>query len=191
MRTPAPSAPSPPSPATPRRSTAISRSSPAPRVASWPCRPTRVRRAASGGPIDGAVLPDTWLNEAGQSATGALLDHLIRWHGAGGEPTRDMHEKIIARIIALREVEGAALGDRIHVLPDFHGNRSPIADPNARGVISRSHPRQRFRQPLPPLLARLGRHRARRAPHPRNPQSARATPSARCTSPAATRTIRC
>src|SRR6185312_16251901 len=87
------------------------------------------------GPYAGAILPDLWLNEAGQSATGALLDHLIRWHGAGGEPG-DMHRRIIARIMVLRETEGVALGQRLHVLPDFHGNRSPLADPNALGVIS-------------------------------------------------------
>jgi ribulose kinase len=36
----------------------------------------------------------------------------------------------------LRETEGLALADRLHVLPDFHGNRSPLGDPFARGVIS-------------------------------------------------------
>jgi FGGY-family pentulose kinase len=88
------------------------------------------------GPYQGAVLPDTWLNEGGQSATGALLDHLIRWHGAGGEPTPGMHRRIVARVAELRRIEGVALGERLHVLPDFHGNRSPLADPNALGVIS-------------------------------------------------------
>jgi ribulose kinase len=88
------------------------------------------------GPYRSAVLPDVWLNEAGQSATGALLDHLIRWHGAGGEPTPQMHDRIIARVSELRAVEGSGFGARLHVLPDFHGNRSPLADPGALGVIS-------------------------------------------------------
>ncbi len=32
--------------------------------------------------------------------------------------------------------EGLDLAGRLHVLPDFHGNRSPLADPHALGVIS-------------------------------------------------------
>ncbi|MHA6297276.1 FGGY-family carbohydrate kinase [Devosia sp. CAU 1758] len=88
------------------------------------------------GPYFGAVLPGVWLNEGGQSATGALLDHIIRWHGAGGEPTREKHVAICRRVMELRATEGLALADRLHVLPDFHGNRSPLGDPFARGVIS-------------------------------------------------------
>ena len=87
------------------------------------------------GPYFGAGLPDYWLSEGGQSATGALLDHIIRWHAKGGEPNGERHGSIIARI---RELRGAnpAFGDDLHVLPDFHGNRSPLAEPHARGVIS-------------------------------------------------------
>jgi ribulose kinase len=88
------------------------------------------------GPYFGAVLPGCWLNEGGQSATGALLDHIVRWHGAGGEPDAAMHERIVARIMELRRADGLALAHRLHVLPDFHGNRSPLADPHAVGVIS-------------------------------------------------------
>jgi FGGY-family pentulose kinase len=95
-------------------------------------RPT----AGVWGPYFGAVLPGVWLNEGGQSATGALLDHIIRWHSAGGEPDPKMHGAIAARIMELRQSEGLALADRLHVLPDFHGNRSPLGDPFALGVIS-------------------------------------------------------
>ena len=88
------------------------------------------------GPYYGAVLPGVWLNEGGQSATGALLDHIIKWHGAGGEPTPAMHVRIAERVMALRAQEGQYFASRLHVLPDFHGNRSPLADPQALGVIS-------------------------------------------------------
>jgi FGGY-family pentulose kinase/HAD superfamily hydrolase (TIGR01509 family) len=87
------------------------------------------------GPYQGAVLPDAWLNEAGQSATGALLDHLLRWHGAGGEPTPELHRRVVERVLELRAAD-PDFASRLHVLPDFHGNRSPLADPNALGVIS-------------------------------------------------------
>ncbi len=88
------------------------------------------------GPYFGAVLPGFWLNEGGQSATGALLDHLIAWHGAGGTPDAAAHRRIIARVMELRQAEGPDFAARLHVLPDFHGNRSPLADPHAVGVIS-------------------------------------------------------
>ena len=88
------------------------------------------------GPYFGVTLPDLWMCEGGQSATGALLDHLIRWHAAGGEPDAAMHQRIAARVMQLRATEGLALAGRLHVLPDFHGNRSPLADPHAVGVVS-------------------------------------------------------
>lgn len=99
---------------------------------------SRAPRAVPGvwGPYFGVVLPDLWLNEGGQSATGALLDHIIRWHGAGGEPDTVTHRRIVERVRALREEEGDRFAEGLHVLPDFNGNRSPLADPRAVGVIS-------------------------------------------------------
>ena len=95
------------------------------------------RRMPGGwGPYFGAVLPGTWMTEAGQTATGALLDHLLRWHAAGGEPEAALHGRVAARIAALRAEEGPDLAPRLHVLPDFLGNRAPLADPHAQGVIS-------------------------------------------------------
>ena len=98
----------------------------------------RERKRSTGmwGPYYEAVLPGMWLAEAGQSATGALLDHIVSMHAAGGSPTAALHDRIVQRIAELRLGEGDVLGGRIHVLPDFHGNRSPLADPHALGVIS-------------------------------------------------------
>jgi FGGY-family pentulose kinase len=99
---------------------------------------SRERKRSTGmwGPYYEAVFPDTWLVEAGQSATGALLDHIVRMHAAGGEPNAALHERIVTRIAQLRAIEGDEFAGRIHVLPDFHGNRSPLADPHGVGVIS-------------------------------------------------------
>lgn len=88
------------------------------------------------GPYYEAVLPGHWLVEGGQSATGALLDHLVRLHSAGGDPTPATHQRIVTRIRELRAIEGDEFAARLHVLPDFHGNRSPLADPHGLGVIS-------------------------------------------------------
>jgi FGGY-family pentulose kinase len=85
------------------------------------------------GPYLGVALPGLWMNEGGQSASGALLDHILKLHGL--EPTRATHARVIARVQALR-AETPDLAPRLHVLPDFHGNRSPLADPHALGVIS-------------------------------------------------------
>ncbi|MGF9563192.1 FGGY-family carbohydrate kinase [Neorhizobium sp. JUb45] len=88
------------------------------------------------GPYYDALLPGHWLVEGGQSATGALLDHIVRMHAAGGEPTLDLHARIVSRIGELRAEEGSDLAPDLNILPDFHGNRSPLADPRATGVIS-------------------------------------------------------
>jgi ribulose kinase len=88
------------------------------------------------GPYDGAVVPELWLNEGGQSASGALLDHLLEWTAEGRALGRRGHEVVLARINELRAKEGPAFAQDLHVLPDFHGNRSPLADPTPRGVIS-------------------------------------------------------
>lgn len=86
------------------------------------------------GPYFGAVVPGMWVNEGGQSASGALLDHIIALHGH--TPDAATHQKLIARITELRASEGFGLDPELMVLPDFHGNRSPLADPHARGAIS-------------------------------------------------------
>ncbi len=91
------------------------------------------------GPYFSAMVPGWWLNEGGQSATGALLDHLVGAHPAraeaGGAPVFDW---LNARLAALAPPGGppAAAARGLHVYPDFHGNRSPEADPALRGMVS-------------------------------------------------------
>ncbi len=98
--------------------------------------PAPRRIAGVWGPHRGVVLPQMWTVEAGQSASGALLDHMIATHAAGGEASVEMHARIAARIAALRAQEGPDLAPRLHVLPDFNGARGPVANPRALGALS-------------------------------------------------------
>lgn len=96
------------------------------------------QRPAAGvwGPYYGAAMPGYWLSEGGQSATGALLDHVITQFGGGLTANAATHERIGARLADLLAAEGPDLAGDLHVLPDFHGNRTPYADPAPAGVIS-------------------------------------------------------
>lgn len=97
--------------------------------------PEQRRITGVWGPYFGAMLPGLWLNEAGQSATGALLDHILDWHAEGRLLGPQRHALIGARITELLATDGPAMHQDLMVLPDFNGNRSPHAEPRARGVI--------------------------------------------------------
>ncbi len=98
------------------------------------------------GPYFGAMIPGLWLTEGGQSAAGSLIDHAIEsgadYPAVASEAARSgrsVYEVVNERIELLARAEGvsdpALLTAHLHVL-DFHlGNRSPYADPHARGVI--------------------------------------------------------
>lgn len=99
------------------------------------------------GPYRSAMIPGLWLTEGGQSATGALIDHVIFAHAAAAplaaearRAGRTIYELLNARLDALARAERpahpAALTADLHVQPDFHGNRSPRADPTLKGVVS-------------------------------------------------------
>lgn len=87
------------------------------------------------GPYFGAMLPGLWLNEAGQSATGALLDFILDWHAAAASLGSDRHSGMTQQVNERVAAQGPQFIETLQVLPDFHGNRSPLADPDARGVI--------------------------------------------------------
>lgn len=97
------------------------------------------------GPYYSAMLPGRWLNEGGQSAAGAGIDHLVRSHPAFGE-AEEAAEKAGQGILEFLErrvlahspslSDAARLAKEVHVLPEFLGNRSPFADPDARAIIA-------------------------------------------------------
>lgn len=97
------------------------------------------------GPYYSGMVPNFWLNEGGQSAAGAAIDHLLKSHPGFGEASAaarseglDIIEFLERRIIARAgDASRAALLARdVHVLPEFIGNRSPYADPDTRAVIT-------------------------------------------------------
>ena len=101
------------------------------------------------GPYYSAMVPNHWLNEAGQSASGKLIDYLIQTHPAYEELKKTCHdeniESIYAKLNSLIVKIGASKGfdeknlskltENVHIYPDFHGNRSPLADPRMTGAI--------------------------------------------------------
>src|ERR1700726_2784515 len=97
------------------------------------------------GPYYSGMVPGFWLNEGGQSAAGAAIDHLIKSHPAYNEALTAAHDagleileflerRIVSRAKSLGEA--ALLARDIHVLPEFLGNRSPFADPDSRAVVA-------------------------------------------------------
>lgn len=99
------------------------------------------------GPYFSAMIPGLWLTEGGQSATGALIDHVVFSHARAAELKEEakrrsttvyalLNERLDALAASRRVPFPAALTRDLHVLPDHHGNRSPRADASLRGMIS-------------------------------------------------------
>lgn len=97
------------------------------------------------GPYHSAMVPGLWLNEGGQSATGALVDHVIFSHARGadlraravamGRTVYELLNETLDRLAADAPFPAALTRER-HVLPYFHGNRSPRADASLRGAAT-------------------------------------------------------
>jgi D-ribulokinase len=97
------------------------------------------------GPYFSAMVPDAWLNEGGQSVAGAAIERLLALHPAAGEARQQAQGEGLSlpSLLAARAVpRGGALSqavrraDGLHVVPEFLGNRAPLADPHARAVIA-------------------------------------------------------
>ncbi len=96
------------------------------------------------GPYHSAMVPGLWLNEGGQSAAGAAIDHLVRHHpaqeeaAAAAEAAGTSLSQWLSREAERRGGAAAApsLIGQLHVVPEFLGNRAPFADPDALGMIA-------------------------------------------------------
>lgn len=98
------------------------------------------------GPYRDVLIPDYWMAEGGQSATGELLKHVVETHPAFqeamsvaetfnmniydylNEHLREMQEKVDAPAISY-------LARHFFFYGDLFGNRSPIADPDMKGSV--------------------------------------------------------
>jgi FGGY-family pentulose kinase len=97
----------------------------------------RDERRISGvwGPFKDAIMPDTWMHEAGQSISGAALDAVLDQHPASpGPASADRHAAVVADILAILDAEGPSFAARRHIVPDWLGNRAPIGDGTVRAL---------------------------------------------------------
>ncbi|KAG5645270.1 hypothetical protein DXG03_006572 [Asterophora parasitica] len=96
------------------------------------------------GPYKDAVFQGWWMNEGGQSSTGQLIDFILTTHVAypklvelGKEQGKNIHvvlQELLEKLRVEHKVDTLTeLTKDLHIYPDFHGNRSPIADPRMRG----------------------------------------------------------
>ncbi|KAG1047176.1 hypothetical protein G6F46_009824 [Rhizopus delemar] len=96
------------------------------------------------GPYRSVMVPDMWHAEGGQSSTGQLIDFMLNTHPAINQAREQAsntdiysfltdHLKMLQSQRQLKHLED--LTRHLHIYPDFHGNRSPLADPTLRGTI--------------------------------------------------------
>jgi FGGY-family pentulose kinase len=98
------------------------------------------------GPYRDVLLPEYWMAEGGQSATGELLKHVIETHPAFQEAhtvaetfNTNIYDYLNEHLREMAERENAphisTLGRHFFLYGDLFGNRSPVADPNMKGSV--------------------------------------------------------
>ncbi|XP_054837947.1 FGGY carbohydrate kinase domain-containing protein isoform X2 [Eublepharis macularius] len=95
------------------------------------------------GPYYSAMVPGFWLNEGGQSATGKLIEHVVQGHSAFPElqakaaaSAQNIYMYLNGHLDLIKKsLPVGFLTVDLHVWPDFHGNRSPLADLTLKGMV--------------------------------------------------------
>ena len=97
------------------------------------------------GPYFSAMVPNTWLNEGGQSVAGAAIERLLSMHPLASDVQAQAQAQgqSMATMLAMLAAQQTGslsdvvdLAEGLHVVPEFLGNRAPLADPHARAVIA-------------------------------------------------------
>jgi FGGY-family pentulose kinase len=99
------------------------------------------------GPYPDVLLKGYYCTEGGQSLTGKAIETILLAHplyNAFVEHAKTLHDNTFdllnASIVDYAKEQNlahpAALVRNFHIFPELHGNRSPIADPLLRGMIS-------------------------------------------------------
>lgn len=98
------------------------------------------------GPYRSVMVRDMFCAEGGQSSTGQLIDFIVNTHPAledvqskSAELGQNIYAFLSQHLVTLQKQQGLKhleeLTRHLHIYPDFHGNRSPLADPTLRGTI--------------------------------------------------------
>lgn len=100
------------------------------------------------GPYRDVLIPDMWMAEGGQSATGELLKHVIETHPAHQEAlaaaetfNANIYEYLNSHLREMVQMQNAPgnsvawLGRHFFFYGDLFGNRSPVADPDMKGSV--------------------------------------------------------
>ena len=98
------------------------------------------------GPYRDVLIPDYWMAEGGQSATGELLKHVLETHPAFQQTlsiaesyNTNMYDYLNEHLRDLQKKQDAPtisyLGRHFFFYGDLFGNRSPIADPRMTGSV--------------------------------------------------------
>lgn len=98
------------------------------------------------GPYRDSIIPDYWMAEGGQSATGELLKHVLETHPAYNQAlsmaqssSSNIYDFLNQHLEDMMNDKGAPhvsyLGRHFFFYGDLFGNRSPIADPTMSGSV--------------------------------------------------------
>lgn len=97
------------------------------------------------GPYKNVLFSDYWAAEGGQSCTGALLQHILTTHPSYNEligltkgkqnPFDYLNSILYSKLEKLSLNSISDLTRDLFVYGDYHGNRSPLSDPDMRATV--------------------------------------------------------